>query len=121
MTRQELQKRTRQFNIDVIKLCNDMPRTPAGFELAKQVIRSSSSVGANYRASARAKSTADFINKINIVLEEAGESFYWLDIIDAVELIKNIELKRLIKEANELTAIFASANKTIRTKTKHIS
>lgn len=118
MTKQELQNRTRQFNIDVIKLCSDMPRTPAGFELAKQVIRSSGSVGANYRASSRAKSTADFINKIIIVLEEADESFYWLDIIDAVELIKNEELKRLIKEANELTAIFASANKTIRTKNK---
>lgn len=114
----ELQKRTKQFNIDVVRLCNDLPRSPAGFEIAKQLVRASGSVGSNYRATARAKSTADFINKLTIVLEEADEAHYWLDIINCVPLLQNEELNRLIKEADELTAIFAAANKTLRTKNK---
>ncbi len=74
MTRKELQDRTKKFHIDIIKLCGDFPRNAAGFETAKQIIRSAGSVGANYRASMRAKSDADFIYKIQIVLEEADES-----------------------------------------------
>lgn len=76
MNKKELQQRTKKFHIDVIKLCSDFPRNAAGFETAKQLIRSAGSVGANYRATARAKSTADFIYKIEIVLEEADESHY---------------------------------------------
>src|SRR3982750_3368491 len=103
MNRKILQERTRKFNIDVIGLCEKLPRNAAGFEIAKQVIRSAGSVGANYRATVRAKSKADFIYKIEIVLEEADESMYWLEVIRDAKLITGEEVERLIKEANELT------------------
>ncbi len=81
MDRKELQQRTKKFHVDVIRLCENFPRNAAGFEIAKQVIMSAGSVGANYRATVRAKSGADFIYKIEIVLEEADESHYWLEVI----------------------------------------
>lgn len=116
MDRKLLQQRTKQFHIDVIKLCESLPRNAAGFELAKQVIRSAGSVGANYRASIRAKSSKDFVYKIEIVLEEADESHYWLEIIRDAELINNERLDEIISEANELTAIFAATDKTAKAK-----
>jgi four helix bundle protein len=114
MDRKTLQLRTKQFHIDVIKLCEKLPRNAAGFELAKQIIRSAGSVGANYRATVRAKSKADFIYKIQIVLEEADESLYWLEIIYDTGLVTDNEVKRLIKEADELTAIFAATDRTAK-------
>jgi four helix bundle protein len=124
MNRIILQSRTKKFHVEIIKLCEHLPKNAAGYETAKQLIRSAGSVGANYQASARAKSTADFIYKIEIVLEEADESLYWLEVINDAELIKNLDLKDLMKEANELTAIFAAADKTAKNnqqknKTKH--
>ena len=116
MDKKTLQIRTKKFHIDIIKFCNDFPRTAAGYEIAKQILRSSGSVAANYRASARAKSKADFINKIQIVLEEADESLYWLEIIEEANIKSGIETKKLISEANELTAIFTATNKTARLK-----
>ena len=115
MDRKTLQQRTKQFHIDVIKLCEILPRNAASFEIAKQIIRCAGSVGANYRASARAKSTNDFIYKIEIVIEEADESHYWLEIIKDADLIKGEYIDRLISEANELTAIFVATNKTTKT------
>lgn len=114
MNRKTLQQRTKQYHINVIKLCQHLPKNAAGFETAKQVIRSAGSVGANYRASARAKSKADFINKIQIIIEEADESQYWLEIIRDADLISGEELDKLIIEANELTAIFTATNKTAK-------
>jgi four helix bundle protein len=124
MNKKELQQRTKKFHVDVIKLCSDFPRNAAGFETAKQVIRSAGSVGANYRASLRAKSTADFIYKIEIVLEEADESHYWLEVVKEAEIKTGFEVDKLIGEATELTAIFAATDKTAkanksRTQIKH--
>lgn len=93
-----------------------MPRNAAGFETAKQVIRSAGSVGATYRATVGAKSKADFIYKIEIVLEEADESMYWLEVMRDSKLKIGEEIERLIKEANELTAIFAATDKTAKEK-----
>lgn len=115
MNRKELQDRTKKFHVDVIKLCTGFPRNAAGFETAKQLIRAARSVGSNYRATVRAKSDADFIYKIEIVLEEADESHYWLEVSKDAELTKGVELNRLIREANELTAIFAATDKTAKT------
>jgi len=83
--------------------------------VANQLLRSSSSVAANYRAALRAKSRADFLNKLKIVLEEVDESEFWLTFVTEVNMLRqdNIHLNRLQKEANELTAIFAAAVKTI--------
>lgn len=116
MTRKELQDRTRKFHVEIILLCNEFPRTPAGYETAKQLIRAAGSVGANYRATARAKSDADFHNKIKIVLEEADESLYWLEVFKEANLIMDNKVDDLLKEANELTAIFAATDKTIKSK-----
>lgn len=118
MNRLELEERTKKFHIDVIKLCALLPKNAAGFELAKQLIRSAGSVGANYRATKRAKSDADFIYKIETVLEEADESHYWLTIIRDAELLNISSLNELIQEANELTAIFAATDKTNKQKNK---
>ncbi len=115
MDRKELQQRTKKFHVDVIKLCERFPKNAAGFETAKQLIRAAGSVGANYRASVRAKSSADFIYKIEIVLEEADESHYWLEVVRDAEMVKGLELDRLINEANQLTAIFAATDKTAKT------
>jgi four helix bundle protein len=114
MNREILQQRTKQFHIDVIRLCENLPRNAAGYELAKQLIRSAGSVGANYRATVRAKSKADFIYKVEIVLEEADESLYWLEVLRDSEMKKGDDINHLINEANELTAIFAATDKTAK-------
>ena len=114
MNRIELQQRTKKFHIDIIKLCSDFPKNAAGFETAKQLIRAAGSVGANYRATKRAKSNADFIYKIQIVLEEADESLYWLEVINEAQIKTGKEIIRLIDEANQLTAIFAATDKTAK-------
>lgn len=114
MDRKVLQHRTKQFHIDVIKLCEGLPRNAAGFEIAKQLIRAAGSVGANYRATVRAKSRADFIYKIKIVLDEADECNYWLEIIRDAELKQGKEVDMLIIEAYELTAFFAATDKTAK-------
>ncbi len=116
MNRKELQERTKKFHVDVIKLCSDFPRNAAGFETAKQLIRAAGSVGANYRATVRAKSNADFIYKIEIVLEEADESHYWLEVIQEAAIKTGVEIDRLINEANQLTAIFAATDKTAKSR-----
>ncbi len=116
MTRKELQARTKKFHVEVIKPCSDLPKNAAGFETAKQLIRAAGSVGANYRASVRAKSDDDFIYKIEVVLEEADESHYWLEVVKDAQLQDEENLDRLINEANELTAIFAATDKTNKTK-----
>ncbi|MEO5593665.1 MAG: four helix bundle protein, partial [Chitinophagaceae bacterium] len=81
MTKFEFQQRTKRFHANVIKSCTFFPKNAAGFETAKQLIRSAGSVGANYGAACRGKSKADFIYKVEIVLEEADESHYWLEIV----------------------------------------
>ncbi len=116
MGKLELQSRTKLFNIAIIKACNGLPKTPAGFELAKQLIRAAGSIGANYRASARAKSTADFICKLEIVIEEADESMYWLEILEESNLLDKTITQPLIKEANEFVSIFVASVKTVKQK-----
>jgi four helix bundle protein len=105
MTKAELKHRTKLFNIAVIMACEQLPRTAAGFELAKQLIRSAGSVGANYRAACRAKSSADFIYKLAIIIEEADESMYWLEVITEAKLLTELTTDSLLKEANELVSI----------------
>src|SRR5438874_13640764 len=114
MNKFDLQNRTMQFHVDVIKLCGHFPKNAAGFETAKQLIRSAGSVGANYRAACRAKSKADFIYKIEVVLEEADESLYWLQTSKSAELIQGDQLEALIKEANELVSIFNATDITAK-------
>lgn len=121
MTKFELQQRTRTFHVNVIKLCSNFPKNAAGFETAKQLIRSAGSVGANYRAACREKSKADFIYKIEVVLEEADESLYWLEVTKETELFVSLQLDVLIKEANELVSIFNAADITAKKKRAELS
>jgi four helix bundle protein len=114
MTKFELQNRTKKFHINVIKLCESFPRNAAGYEMAKQLIRSAGSVGANYRAACRGKSKADFIYKIEVVLEEADESLYWLEVSKEAGLIKILSIDELIREANELVSIFNASDITAK-------
>ncbi len=114
MTKDDLKKRTKQFHIEIIKACNYLPKNAAGFELAKQLIRSGGSVGANYRAACRAKSSADFIYKIEIVIEEADESLYWIEVIAESNLLSEQITNPLSKEANEIVSIFVSTIKTLK-------
>ncbi len=118
MDKYDLQKRTRQFHIDVIKLCEKLPRNISAYETAKQLILAAGSVGANYRAVCRAKSKADFIYKIEIVLEEADESLYWLEVMKEVQLSSGDELERLIREASELVSIFNKSDMTAKNNKK---
>ena len=111
-------KRTKKFAIDCWTFCSKLPKTREYNAYVNQLIRCSSSVGANYRASQRAKSAADFINKLKIVEEEADESNYFLEILLEITTIEklnlNSEIEVLLKESNELVAITVSSIKTAR-------
>ena len=97
-----LKKRTQKFGIDCWHLCTKFPVTREYDAYCKQLIRCSSSVGANYRAACRAKSDADFVNKLKIVEEEADESMYFLEIFLIISNKEHSEISRLLKEVNEL-------------------
>ena len=109
-----LKKRTQKFAVDIIKFIETLPSGKAINVLSNQLLRSASSVGANYRSACKGKSSADFINKITICEEEADESIYWLDLMIESELIKSELLSVLKKEATELTAIFTAIGKTAK-------
>ena len=117
MTKEELKARTKLFAINVFKFLTAIEKNKAVDVISFQLFKSSSSVAANYRAVCRGKSDADFLNKLKVVDEEADESLFWLEFIKDLEIdCDKIELERLIKEANELTAIFSAAIKTIKNK-----
>lgn len=108
-----MKARTKQFAIDILALCDDLPKTQGCRTISFQLIKSATSVGANYRASCRARSKAEFHSKISITVEEADESEYWLEIIEGAKIKCNqIELQRLLKEINELLRILAKARKS---------
>jgi four helix bundle protein len=110
--KQELQCRTKQFALRIFRLVDALPRTAAGRAIANQLVRSATSVGANYRAACRARSRAEFAAKLGTVLEEADESLYWLELIGDGELMPQAKISLLLKEANELTAILAAGRKS---------
>jgi four helix bundle protein len=112
--REILKKRTKQFALRIIKLADKIPKNNAGNVIAKQILRSGTSVAANYRASCRARSQADFISKMGIVEEEADETLFWLELLVESELVKEGLLKDLIKETDELVAIFTASGKTAK-------
>ncbi len=114
MDKIELKRRTQRFAIDVIKFIEELPNSRSLNVLCNQLLRSSSSIGANYRAACKGKSTADFINKIVIVEEEADESIYWLELMEESGLVSSTKLIVLKKEADELTAIFTAIGKTAK-------
>jgi four helix bundle protein len=114
MDSNELKKRTRQFALRCIKMSYALPDTPLGRHVRGQIIRSSTSVAANYRAACLAQSKAGFIAKLSIVIEEVDETLFWLEIIIEEKLLSKTKVESLMREADELTAIFISARKTAR-------
>ena len=114
MTPKELKARTKRFAVDVIRLCRHLPPTLDGKTVAGQIIRSGTSVGANYRASCRARSRAEWIAKMGTVEEEADETLFWLEVAVEAGLIDSQRAAALLKEADELTAILVSSLKTAK-------
>jgi len=107
---EKLRKRTRTFAVDVINFCDSLKKCKASSVVTYQLIKSASSTGANYRAACRGRSKAEFFSKICIVVEEADESEYWLELIDEAQLSNETdELARLLKEAGEITKIMGKA------------
>jgi four helix bundle protein len=112
--KKDLKDRTKQFALDCWRFCANIPRSREYNAFVNQLIRSSSSVGANYRASQRAKSSADFINKLKIVEEEIDESMYWLEMFKNLLSENQDEIIKLHDEGNEILAIIVSSIKTAK-------
>ena len=109
MNAQELKERIKQFALRVMRLVDALPSTPKGRAIASQLVRSGTSVAANYRAACRGRSKAEFIAKVGIAEEEADETALWLDLIIEDKLLPEQKIASLLKEANEVTAIMAAS------------
>lgn len=118
MDEKELKARTRRFALRVIRLVESLPRRASAQIVGRQLLRSASSVGANYRAACRAKSGRDFISKMATVEEETDESIYWMELLAEAGIVKAQKLAPLMKEANELLAIIVASLKTAKAKAK---
>jgi four helix bundle protein len=116
-TKEELQERTKRFAVRVIRLVGSLPASRAGDVIGKQLLRSGTSVGANYRAACRARSSSEFCAKLGIVEEEADESIYWMELLIEANMVKKERLKELMSEANELVAVTVSSIRTARRQT----
>jgi four helix bundle protein len=109
-----LQLRTRQFALDIVRLSDGLPRSRTGEVFGRQLLRSATSVAANYRAACRAKSPADFISKMGTVEEEADESQFWLEMLRDTDLLQPERLLPLIKESDELIAMVVASIRTAK-------
>jgi four helix bundle protein len=111
---EELKHRTKSFALRVIRLTEALPKTRTADVIGRQLLRSSTSVGANYRAACRARSQTEFAAKIGIVEEEADESAYWLELIVESDLLPSAKVQDLLQETNELVAIFVASARTAK-------
>ena len=111
----KLEKRTRKFAYLIIKLSASLPKTAEGNVIRNQITKAGTSIGANYREANRARSKADFTNRIKICESETSETIYWLNFIDDLKWARDQELKFLYTESNEFLAIFSSAGKNLST------
>jgi four helix bundle protein len=114
MTREEMKLRTKTFASRVVKLCAALPDEWIARTLGRQLLRSGTSVGANYRAVCRAKSKADFINKLRVVEEECDESLFWMELLVDNKLVKPERLQDLMQESGEILAMVVASAKTAR-------
>ena len=114
MTPDAMKARTKAFSLRVIRLVEALPKTRTADVLGRQLLRSATSVGANYRSACRARSTAEFISKLGIVEEEADESGYWLELLSDAGVVKPARLEPLTKECDEVLAIVVAAIRTAK-------
>ena len=106
--------RTKKLAVSIINEVNQLPRSLATDAIARQIVRSGTSIGANYRAACRAKSVADMINKLKIVEEESDETIYWLELLVEAGLTQQERIAEMYKETNEILAMTVSSIKTLR-------
>lgn len=116
MDEKTFKARTKKLAVAIIKRLDTLPNTRAADAIARQIIRSGSSIGANYRAACRAKSTPDMINKMKIVEEESDETLYWLELLVETGLVSKEQIQDLYKETNEILAMTVASLKTLRTR-----
>ena len=116
MNEKEFKDRTKQIALRVIRLAEALPKNTSAQIIGKQLLRSATSVGANYRAACRGKSEADILHKLSIVEEEADESLYWLELLAEAEIFSKTKLSPLMQEINEIVAMTVSSIKTLRSK-----
>lgn len=114
MNKIDLERRTKSFAVDVITFVGGLPRTQVTSVLGNQLLRSGTSIGANYREANRAASRSDFTHKVSLVEKEAAETLYWLELFEALKLGDKHARSTLLQESNELVAIFTSVGKTLR-------
>jgi four helix bundle protein len=118
MKKEDLKERTKQYALRVIALTRALPDNQTNWVIGKQLLRSGTSVGANYRAACRGRSTTEFIAKLGIVIEEIDESAFWLEIIIEAGIYKKEMIEPLLAETNELVAIMVSSSNTARKNNK---
>ncbi len=118
MNPEELKSRTKKFSLEIIRIVDTLPSTRPANVIGNQLLRSGTSVGANYRAACRARSRADFASKASIAIEEADETMYWLELLLEAGLVQKDRLSALMEEADELIAILAASVKTARANLK---
>src|SRR5262249_54172442 len=116
MDEYQFKQRTKGLALRVIRLIEALPKSTTADVIGKQLLRCATSVGANYRAACRGKSSADVINKLSIVEEEADECFYWLELLAEAEIINRARLEGLMGEASEIIAMIVASIKTLRVK-----
>jgi four helix bundle protein len=114
MDEQALKVRTRDFAIRIVRLFQVLPKSTEAQVIGRQLLRSGTSVAANYRAACRARSKAEFVSKIGIVVEEADETVFWIDLLGATAIFSAQKLSVIAKEADELLAIFAASQLTAK-------
>lgn len=116
----ELEGRTKEFSVRIVRLIRSFPKTVDGIEVGRQLLRAGISIGANYREANRAQSKADFIHKVGIAEKEASETVYWLEICEAAPLGELAEVRALLKEARELLAIITTIGRKAKGKNRRI-
>ncbi len=114
MDEKTFKTRTKKLAVAIIKEVDRLPRSLAADVIGKQLVRSGTAIGANYRAACRAKSTADMINKMKVVEEESDETEYWLELLVEAELVPENQIAGIYKETDEILAMTVSSIKTLR-------
>jgi four helix bundle protein len=117
----ELEGRTREFAVRIVRLIRAFPKTVDGIEVGRQLLKAATSIGANYREANRAESKSDFIHKVGVAEKEASETIYWLEICDAAPLGKAEDVLTLLAEANELLAIVTTIGRKAKGKSRWIA
>lgn len=115
----ELQLRTMRFAVRIVRLCRALQRNAEGRVIRNQLLRCGTSVAANYRAVCRARSKAEFVSKLSVVVEETDETLFWFQLLVEAEIVKRERLAELISEADELVRIFAAARRTTQLQVKN--